>query len=151
MISGIYWRSWLSPGCKMATIVPGVNRHGNNRENILFKESLLIDEETFLEPGSNFLLTYHWLELHHRTKLKPIAGKINEIIDWSVPPYSTGSETSPLKLGNVEGGRRLNNIRFLSQRRKEEWQLRKTTRITNKCKNTSFCNMGIWYVHFAFI
>lgn len=62
--------------------------------NILFNGSL-INEETSLEPGPNFPLTYHWPELYHMTMLKPITGKINEIIGWPVSSCSKGSETNP--------------------------------------------------------
>lgn len=99
------------------------SRYDNNGETALFKESLLVSEETFLGPCSNFPLTYHWPELHHMATLKSITGERNGItMIGQCHLLALGLKTMPFEMyDNMEEDRLLNNNSILLQGRNNCW------------------------------
>lgn len=113
------------------------SRQDDNGQFALLKESLLINGENFLESCSNFPLTYHYSQnyimwpclIQSQAKAMEslwLAGATFQHWVW---------RAHPLKLRDMEEGSHLNNSRVLFQRRKGEWLLGSTTRISNKCKS----------------
>lgn len=88
------------------------SRQNNNRKTALFKKSLLIGEETFLESCR---ITSH-------DHAKAITGTRKEItVIGQCRLLALGLKTTSLETyGNVEEDRHLNNNRVLLQMRKEE-------------------------------